>query len=133
MYNEKFYHAIGHAFYAVAHADKKVEKEELKTVIKIVRDEWAPLEDETDEFGEDLAFQIVSVFDWLSENDEKEKEALKHFKEYVQEHSKLFTDKIKQKILKTCEAIAETSKGISKKENKILKEIEHILSTVSVH
>lgn len=132
MYNEKFYRAIGHAFYAVAHADKKVEKEEFQTVIKIVRDQWAPLEDSTDEFGEDLAFQIISVFDWLSENDESEKEALKHFKDYVQEHPKLFTDKIKDKILKTCKKIAETSRGVSKKENKILHEVEEILSSISV-
>ncbi|MCX7728705.1 MAG: TerB family tellurite resistance protein [Bacteroidia bacterium] len=128
MYNEKFYQAIGHAFYAVAHADKKVNKEELQTLIKIVRDQWAPLEEQTDEFGEDIAFQIISVFDWLSENEEKEKEALKHFKDYVMEHPKLFNSKIKQHILKTCEKIADVSHGTSKKEHKVIHEIEKILS-----
>ncbi|GIV27583.1 MAG: hypothetical protein KatS3mg027_1397 [Bacteroidia bacterium] len=128
MYSEKFYRAIGHAFYAVAHADKQVKKEEFQTLIKIVREQWVPLEEDTDEFGEDVAFQIVSVFDWLADNDVKEKEALKHFKEYVEEHKKLFTSDVTQKILKTCRKIAETTHGISKKENKILHEIENILS-----
>lgn len=128
MYNEKFYHAIGHAFYAVAHADKQVNKEEFQTLIKIVREQWAPLEDETDEFGEDIAFQIISVFDWLADNNVKDKESIKHFKEFVNEHPKLFTTTIKNKILKTCEKIAETTHGISKKENKIIKEINAILS-----
>ncbi len=128
MYNEKFYQAIGHAFYAVAHADKEVKKEEFQTLIKIVREQWAPLEDETDAFGEDIAFQIVSVFDWLAENDIKDKEALKHFKDYVAEHKKLFTSEIAHKILKTCRKIAESTHGISKKENKVLHEIEKILS-----
>ncbi|MEW6772997.1 MAG: hypothetical protein AB1304_03255 [Bacteroidota bacterium] len=126
-HNEKFYQAIGHAFYAVAHADKKISKEEFQTLIKIVRDQWAPLEENTDQFGEDVAFQIVSIFDWLSENEESEKEALKHFKEYIQEHHKLFTSDIKKKILKTCEKIAEISHGIGKKEDKIIHEIQHIL------
>lgn len=80
MYSEKSYQSIGHAFYAVARADKKVNKEEFWTLIKLVRNEWAPLEESRDEFGEDVAFQIVSVFDWLAENDTKEKEALTHFK-----------------------------------------------------
>jgi len=127
MYNRKFYEAIGHAFYAVAHADKKVSKEEFQTLIKIVRDEWAPLENETDEFGEDIAFQIVAVFDWLSENDVKDKEAIHHFKNYVEEHPKLFhNEKIQKKILSTCEKIAEATHGINKKEN-VLKEIKSLI------
>lgn len=128
MYSEKFYQSIGHAFYAVAHADKKVNKEEFQTLINVVRNEWAPLEESTDEFGEDVAFQIVSVFDWLTENNTKEKEALKHFKEYVAEHPKVFRPDIKHKILKTCEKIAHATHGIHKKENNILHEIKSILN-----
>lgn len=128
MYNEKFYQAVGHAFYAIAHADKKISKEEFKEVIKIVKEQWVPIEDETDEFGEDMAFQIVYVFDWLADKDEKEKEALKHFNDYVTEHPKLFNDKIKHKIINTCKKIAEKSYGINKSENKILHEIKNILN-----
>ncbi len=128
MYNTKFYQAIGHAFYAVAHADKKVSNEELSALVKIVKEYWAPLEEEKDEFGEDIAFQIIAVFDWLSEKDVKDKEALNRFKDYVEEHTKLFTSHLVNKIIKTCEKIAEVSHGINKKENKIIKEIKQILS-----
>jgi uncharacterized tellurite resistance protein B-like protein len=128
MYSEKFYESIGHAFYAVAHANQKVDKKEIDTLIKIVRNEWASLEDETDEFGEDAAFHIISVFDWLTDNDVKEKEAIQHFKEYVSNHQKLFTPDIKNKILKTCEKIAASSHKTSKNENKVIQEIKQILN-----
>lgn len=127
MYSRKFYEAIGHAFYAVAHADNKVSNEELSALVKIVKNEWVPIEEEVDEFGEDVAFQIVAVFDWLAEKDVKDKEAIKHFQNYITEHPKLFTPAIKNKIIKTCEKIAEVSHK-NKKENKIISEINSILS-----
>lgn len=132
MYSRKFYEAIGHVFYAVAHADNKVSPKEISELIKIVKNEWAPAEEETDEFGEDVAFQIVAVFDWLAERDVKDKEALLHFKNYIAEHPKLFTPAIKDKILKTCDKIAQVGGGKSKKENKSIQEINHILSEYSV-
>ncbi len=127
MYNQKFYQAIGHAFYAVAHANKKVDRKEFNTLIQIVKEQWVPIEDETDEFGEDIAFQIVSVFDWLADNDVNEKESLMHFKEYVSEHPKLFTKEIKGKIYNTCKKIGDVSHGINKYENYIIQDIHSIL------
>lgn len=40
MYSEEFYQSIGHAFYTVTHADEELNKGELRTLIKVVRNEW---------------------------------------------------------------------------------------------
>ncbi|NGY36599.1 hypothetical protein FQU23_003625 [Flavobacterium sp. XN-5] len=47
--------------------DKTVQKEEIEKLKELVQKEWLPVEDSSDIFGSDSAYQIEIVFDWLVE------------------------------------------------------------------
>lgn len=124
---EKFYQELGHLFYAVASVDKKVERAEIVALKKCVKEEWTVLEDSTDEFGEDIAFQIETVFDWLSENHEQHTFAFGEFEEYFLSHKKIFTKEVKSKLMKTCESIAGAYASKNKAEETLLQKIKVLM------
>lgn len=126
MPGQLFYQHLAHLFYAIASADKKINEAEMKTLIQDVRSIWAPEEKSTDEFGEDTAFQIITVFDWLVENSIKSEKAWKDFESYYREHSSLFKPPLKEKIIKTSEKIAHSFRGKNKAEQKMLKKLKDL-------
>lgn len=129
MVSEKFYQELGHLFYAVASVDKKVERAETAALKKWVRKEWTDLEDSTDEFGEDAAFQIETVFDWLSENHEHHTYAFGEFETYFLSHKKMFTKDVRVKLLNTCTSIAEAYGSTNKAETSLLERIKILLAS----
>lgn len=123
-----FYQQLGKIFYSMAAIDKKVRGEEITKLKEILRKEWVPLENSVDEFGTDSAFQIEIVFDWLLENNWDPKLAIDELKSFKQEHSRLFTDAVKQLILKTANAIGSSFSGMNKAELVFLTELKIILT-----
>jgi len=61
----EFYQILGKLFYAIAASDKVVHKVEIETLKELIKTVWVPLDDYEDEFHEDAAYQIETVFDWL--------------------------------------------------------------------
>jgi hypothetical protein len=123
-----FYRQLGKLFYSVATADKTIRAEEVERLKQIVKSEWLPLENSVDAFGSDSAFQIEIVFDWLLENEWDRGTVIPDFKHFRIEHESLFTDRVKQLILKTAHAIADAFSGKNKSELVLIGQLQLILT-----
>ena len=124
----EFYQNLGKLFYAIAASDKIVRKEEIKTLIELVKSKWLALDDFEDEFQVDAAYQIETVFDWLDcEGGLKTDSCFKEFKSFKKENESLFNDKRKQLIWMTSNAIANSFSGKNKSELIILAKLKILL------
>ena len=122
-----FYQQLGKLFYSIAAVDGTVRKEEIEKLVEIVQKEWVPIETTSNEFGDDSAYQIEIVFDWLVEEDGNMGKVIPNFKIFKKEHPSLFTPQINDLILKTAHAIAESFSGEQKKELNLINELTAIL------
>jgi hypothetical protein len=123
----KFYQNLGKLFYAIAASDKIIREQEISTLKDVVRSEWLSLDDNTDEFKTDSAFQIEIVFDWLMEQNENAGKNLTEFIAFKKENEALFDEKVNKLILKTCYAIADAFSGKNTVEQQLLSELEALL------
>ena len=123
----RFYQQLGKVFYSVAAADNIISKAEILTLKKIVKKEWLPMENTLTEFGEDAAFQIEIVFDWLLENEWDGLDLIIEFENFRKEHPSLFTPKTNDLILKTANAIVASFSNENKSEMELIKELSAIL------
>ena len=112
----EFYQIIGKLFFAIAAADKIVRKSEYKALLELVNSYWVELDEYEDEFHADASFQIEIVFGWLDYNQANATECFADFEEYLKSHRDLFTEKRKQLIWKTANAIANAFSGKNKSE-----------------
>ena len=122
-----FYQQLGKVFYSVAAVDKTVREEEIIQLKEIVKKEWLPIEDSLNEFGDDSAYQIEIVFDWLVRNHWDTNEVIPDFESFRKEHPSLFTAEVNALILKTTNAIAESFSGKNKLEKVLINELSDIL------
>jgi hypothetical protein len=123
----RFYQQLGKVFYCVAAADNIISKKKILTLKKIVKKEWLPMESTLTEFGEDAAFQIEIVFDWLLENDWNSLDLIIEFENFRKEHPSLFTPKTNDLILKTANAIVASFSNENKSEMELIKGLSAIL------
>lgn len=122
-----FYQHLGKLFFSVASVDKTVRKEEIAQLNEIVKKEWLPLENSFSEFGDDAAYQIEIVFDWLVENDWKIGEIITEFEGFKKEHPSLFTPQVNDLILKTAKAIINSFSGKNKSESVLIEKLRGVL------
>jgi len=123
-----FYQQLGKLFYSIASADKEVQKEEIVQLKKLVKKQWVPQEDALNEFGDDAAFQIEIVFDWLMANDWHIRNVIPDLTNYKKEHPSIFTPHMNALILKTAHAIAASFSGEQKLELDLINELTTILN-----
>ena len=123
----RFYQQLGKVFYCVVAADNIISKKEILTLKKIVKKEWLPMESTLTEFGDDAAYQIEIVFDWLLENDWDSMDIIIEFENFRKEHPSLFTPKTNDLILKTAIAIVASFSNKNKSEMELIKELSAIL------
>nr|WP_199078642.1 hypothetical protein [Pedobacter sp. ASV19] len=128
-----FYQMLGELFYAVASADKKIRREEVEAMDKIVKTEWIAFDDSFDRYGTDFVMQIGMAFYWLAENKFDPKNAVADFGIFKKDHPEFFTETVKILILKTAEAMACAFAGKNKSELVILSQIECLLNSSLEH
>lgn len=123
-----FYQLLGKLFYSIASADKNVQKEEVAQLKKLVKKQWVPQEVSTNEFGDDAAYQIEIVFDWLMANEWRIKNVIPDLVNYKKEHPSIFTPQINSLILKTANAIAASFSGEKELELNLIDELSAIIN-----
>ena len=122
-----FYQQLGKLFYSAASVDKTVSEEEIAQLKEIVKKEWLPLENSLSEFGDDAAYQIEIVFDWLVENDWNMGKIIPDFEIFKKEHPHLFTSQVNDLILKTAKAITNSFSGKNKSESVLIDQLRSVL------
>lgn len=122
-----FYEHLGKVFYSIAAIDKNIREEEIEKLKQIIKTEWLPLENSFNEFGDDTAYEIEIVFDWLVANEWEFDSVLSDFKIFRAEHPHLFTPEINALILKTANAIASSFSGKNKSEHVLISQLSTIL------
>jgi len=122
-----FYQQLGKLFYSIASADKNVQKEEVAQLKKLVKIQWVPQEESLNEFGDDAAYQIEIVFEWLMANEWHIRNVIPDLKNYKKEHPSIFTSQMNALILKTAHAIAASFSGEQKLELDLINELTEIL------
>lgn len=122
-----FYQQLGKLFYSVASVDGTVRNEEIEKLVEIVQKEWVPIETTSNEFGDDAAYQIEIVFDWLVENGWNIGKTIPDFKNFKKEHPRLFTPQVNDLILKTAKAIANSFSAKNKSESVLIEKLRALL------
>lgn len=122
-----FYEHLGKVFYSIAAIDKTIRTEEIEKLKQIIHTEWLPLENSFNEFGDDSAYEIEIVFDWLVDNEWEFEQVIPDFKIFRAEHQHLFSPEINALILKTANAIASSFSGKNKSEHVLIGQLSAIL------
>jgi len=112
----EFYRKLGYLLYAIAAADRQVTAAETDRLKTVLQDTWLKLEDSTDEFGGDAAYQVSSVFDWLLEETPSAEKAFEKFEIFFKENPSFFAPAIKAHILETANNIAVAFRDKNKAE-----------------
>ena len=122
-----FYQLLGRVFYATAQADSEINEEEVTDLKQVVKEQWLEVEDTTDEFDSDAAYQIEIVFDYLLENDVTSDNVLNDLEEFKSVHSSLFTSGMSKLIMDTSSKIASSFAKRNKSELVFLSKLWLIL------
>ena len=124
------YEKVGALFYSIAIVDGKITGVELEKLKELVKLNWLNFKVDINEFEEDEAFKIVSVFDWMMENNIAQSEAFLIFTDFFDEYQSFFTKELKIIIFKTAEEIAYSFNGLNKSELTILFQLQKKLIKV---
>lgn len=111
-----FYQNLGKLFYAIAASDKIVRIAEYETLRETVKNKWKQLDDFEDEFHTDAALQIEIVFDWLDYKALSAQQCYNEFVTFKNDNNSLFSEKRKQLLWETSNAIANAFSGKNKSE-----------------
>ncbi len=126
-YPESFYQKLGYLFYSVANSDSRVSRDEIQALLQIIREDWLELDNDSDAYGSDTAYQIHIIFDFLREKEYDAENAYNVFVRYFKEHLYLFTDEIIDRIFHSAHRIAESLNGRNKSEVLALSRLHLLL------
>jgi hypothetical protein len=112
-FTPQFFENLGKLFYAIAASDHKVEDMEVNAIKEIVKTHWSAID-----FIDNDAFKAIEfMFNKLNKEDHQNSDACYlDFVTYKNKQKHLFTDKIKDLILQTSNAIASSFSGRNKSE-----------------
>lgn len=114
--NEQFYEAIGYLFYAIADADKVIEKEEKLRIKEIIYSDWFLKSINTIDTTFDAAAQIHYHFEQAMLKSFNSEKAYQVFDIKYNNNRLLFTDSIKHDIWEAANLIAGSFSGKNKSE-----------------
>ncbi|MFL1896244.1 hypothetical protein ACJRPK_11115 [Aquimarina sp. 2-A2] len=123
------YQNLGKLFYAIAAIDRVIRAKEYAKLKELVKKDWVAVDQLTDEFKTDAAFQIEIVFDWLENEDKDPNECYDDFESYYKENTPHFDASIKKLIWKTANEIANAFSGRNKAEVILLTKLKLLLAS----
>lgn len=125
MLSKNFYTEFGKVVYAMAMADGEIQEEERAVLYKTVREELAPLENLTDEFGTDLAFYTLFSFEQEDEiaHDTVE-DAFSYFIDYLHLRNFKMTTKARNACINILKRMASSYGRTTKKEEALIDKLE---------
>jgi hypothetical protein len=126
-YTQTFYQKLGYLFYSIASADRRISQQEHDALQQIVKEDWLNLNDKTDAYGTDTAYQIQIIFDFLKEKEYHSESAYNIFNRYFKEHLHLFTDDVIDRIFHSSNRIADSLNGRNKSELQALARLHMLL------
>ena len=127
---KQFYKELGRLLYAVAMADKKIQKKEVKALHEFVARELALSEPSSDSSGMNQAFYADFEFDEYTNKNISIKEAHDSFMKFLDANIIEIGPKLIEKSIQAIEKVAGSFRKVNKKErmmiDKIKAEIEKI-------
>ena len=130
MLGKEFYIEYGKVIYALALADGEIHPEEEQEIKKMVKEELAPIENGTDEFGTDLAF--YALFSFESEDDvthDTVEDAFNSFLDFLHRRKIKIKPANREVLVRILYNIADSFDGIDQREQKLLDKFKVELET----
>lgn len=115
-FTEEFFEAIGNLFYAIADADKVIEKEEIERIKSIIYSDWFLKNDNNLDSKFDNASKINYHFQQANLKKLNSEDAFNIFNQLYQNNITLFNNSIKHDIWEAANQIAGSFSGKNKAE-----------------
>ncbi len=131
MLYKNFYSELGKLLYAVAKADGHISPREAKEIHRAVAEELVPQETATDEYGTDAAHFAEIEFEIMDETMADPEVAFDSFVMYVEEHKSAFDARLREITLKVARQVAESYRGVNRKEAKVLDKLQAELAKLN--
>lgn len=125
---KNFYLHLGHLFYAVAYTDGKIASQEKEAIHALVQYNWKHFEGSLDEFGQDAANIILYQFELDQDADVPVGEAFEAFKAFYELHHSFFDEYMKDKIVSSAKAIADSCRHINDSELRFLRNLQDLMT-----
>ena len=125
MLNKSYYIEFGKVVYAMAMADGEIQEEERASLYKTVREELAPVESITDEFGTDLAF--YTLFSFEQEDDvthDSVEDAFNYFIDFLHTHNFKMPLSARNACINILKKMASSYGRTTKKEVALIEKLE---------
>lgn len=126
---EKLYHHIGKLFYALAMADKKVDRKEILALKSTISKEWMHESIIPAHFNTDGPHEILEAFSQMQQIKAESDPCFSEFRDFYLENQRLFTQDVKKLIWETAQTMALSMAQKNKSELIILAKLKLLFQT----
>jgi hypothetical protein len=131
--NRDIFEQIGNLFYAIA-AVQHVKPLEIAELKLLISSEWLPRNFETDQsIIPDETHFILFTMDTLAANSVSAQEAFNEFAKFYTVHPEVFSNELKERVLKTAIDIVKIFEANSPLDNVILKALKQLVDSRKVN
>jgi hypothetical protein len=120
---EKLYYRIGQLLYAIAMADKKIDKKEIIALKTKVSENWKQQSVSLDDSSINAPLEILKAFSQMQKNVADSDSCYSEFREYYLENQNLFSLELNKLIWDTAQYIAISTAKKNKSELVILAKL----------
>lgn len=125
--SRRFYQELGHLFYAIAAADKKIARAEVEQLDQEVQYAWKHFEGSRDRFGTDRAYLIEFQFETLDDQGFDAEAAFSSFEAYFREFGDRIDHHTRNHIFQSARHIAERIRKINQEELRYLVRLKALM------
>ena len=130
--NRDIFEQIGNLFYAIA-ANQHVKPLEIAELKLLISSDWLPRNFEKDQsIIPDETHFIIFTMDTLAANGVQAQEAFNEFAKFYTIHPEVFSNELRERILKTAVDIVKIFKADNPLENTMVKALKQLVETGKV-